>query len=86
MNVNIDLSNEIETALRRRAVESGQDVATYIKQIVTAQLAEDERESTASANSHEVFRKRLREIIDLHPRSNGQVDDSRESIDAGRGE
>jgi len=85
MNVSINFPAEIETTLLRRAAAAGMDVETFVKEFVTERLAE-EVPPPAKAASHAEFMARLRGIIDLHPKSNGLVDDSRESIYAGRGE
>ncbi len=85
MSVSIHFPDEIEHALRRRAAAVGQDITTFVTQIVTEQLA-DEPEVSARAASHEEFMAKLRGIISLHAISNGNVDDSRESIYAGCGE
>lgn len=51
-----------------------------------AKAAEEENTPPVKAVSHDEFMATLRAIIALHPRSNGSMDDSRESIYAGRGE
>ena len=85
MNVSIYFPTEIETTLRRRAAAVGKDVETIVQEIVTEVLAEDRSYQRGGA-SHEEFMAKVHEIISLHPVSNGLVDDSRESIYAGRGE
>jgi plasmid stability protein len=85
MNVSINFPAEIETTLLRRAAATGKDIGTIVKEFVTERLAE-ESPPPAKAASHDEFMARLHKIIDLHPMTNGSVDDSRESIYAGRGE
>jgi len=85
MNVSIHFPAEVESSLIRRAAAAGKDVETIVRDFVTERLAED-GPSPAKAASHEEFMARLDAIIRLHPVSNGSVDDSRESIYAGRGE
>jgi plasmid stability protein len=85
MNVNINFPAEIETTLLRRAAAAGKDVETLVKELVTERLAE-ESPAPAKLGSHDEFMAKLHEVIDLHPVSNGSMDDSRESIYAGRGE
>ncbi len=85
MNVSINFSAEIETALLRRAAAAGMDVETFVKEFVTERLAE-EIPPPAKVASHAEFMGRLHKVIDLHPMSNGSMDDSRESIYTGRGE
>lgn len=55
------------------------------RNIVTVRLAEESPLSTKVA-SHGEFMATLHAIIKLHPISNVSVDDSRQSIQAGRGE
>ena len=83
MNVSIHFPAEIETTLRRRAAAAGKDVETFVQEVVVERLAE---ESSNEARSHDEFMSRLRQIISMHPKSNGTLDDSRDSIYAGRGE
>ena len=64
---------------------AGKDVETIVRELVSEQLA-DEDDAPAKAASHEEFMAKLRAIIELHPGSGGSMDDSRESIYAGRGE
>lgn len=85
MNVRINFSAEIETALLRRAAIAGTDVETVIQELVAERL-EEESTPPAKPVSHDDFMDKLRAIIALHPRSNGSMDDRRESIYAGRGE
>ncbi len=79
------LPTEIETTLRRREAAVGKDVATFVQEVVSERLAEMASVGTG-ATSHVEFAAKVREIIHLHPVSNGSVDDSRESIYAGRGD
>jgi len=85
MNVSVHIPEEIEATLRQRASAAGKDVATVVQQYVVERLA-DEALVPAKISSHQEFMTRLRRVIALHPLSNGSVDDSRESIYAGRGE
>jgi plasmid stability protein len=85
MNVSINFPAEIETILLRRAAASGKDVETVVKELVSEGLAE-QNPPHAKVASHEEFMAKLQRFIDLHPASNGSMDDSRESIYAGRGE
>jgi hypothetical protein len=86
MTVSISFPAELEGMLRERAAAAGQDVAAFVQQAVSERLAAEVGPPPTEAASHEEFVKRLLEIIDLHPVSTWPVDDSRESIYAGRGE
>ena len=83
MNVSIDFSDEIETNLLRRAAAAGKDVETIVREFVTERLAEEPPPLTNAA-SHDEFMAKLNRVIELHPMSNGSLDDSRESIYSGR--
>ena len=83
MNVSIHFPAEIETILRRHAAAAGKDIETFVQEVVAERLAE---ESSHEALSHDEFMLRLRQVVSMHPKSNGTLDDSRDSIYAGRGE
>ena len=87
MRLTIDLPAEVEQALIRRAAAEGKDVATYVVEVVTEKVSESIPElPTSSDSTHDAFMARLRQIIAMHPRAGSTLDDSRESIYAGRGE
>lgn len=86
MNVSIHFPAEIERQLQQRAAAAGQDVESFVRQMVTEQLAEEAQNPAPQHASPDEFKARLRRIIDRHPGSRGRMDDSRESIYAGRGE
>jgi hypothetical protein len=86
MTLELKLSSDTEAKIRERAAESGQDVEAFVLQAVAEKLADaDSQPSPASRNGKEWMEK-LRAWIDLHPVVTHFVDDSRESIYAGRGE
>ncbi len=98
MNLNLDFPAEIEQALQHQATLAGLDLSSYIRELVTERLnrhpergseelatSTDNPQQTRDAIPHAEFQSRLKAIIAMHPRS-GHVDDSRESIYAGRGE
>jgi hypothetical protein len=88
MTVTIQFPAEIESTLRRRAATLGQDVESFVCQVVAESLAYDDAAAPTPprTNSHEEFKAKLRQIIDRHSVSMGRMDDSRESIYAGCGE
>lgn len=61
-------------------------ITTDATQSIAEAKAAGESTPPIKAVSHDEFMAKLRAIIALHPRSNGSMDDSRESIYAGRGE
>ena len=85
MNVSINFSSEIETQLLRRAAAAGQDVESFVRQVVTESLAEQSAEMPPKKVPSE-FRERMESWIALHPKLDNVIDDSRESIYVGRGE
>lgn len=85
MCLNVSFPREIENILRIRAAAAGKDVETFVQEIVTSEMA-DERLPNPNARSHQTFVTELRAMIERHGIKNGKIDDSRESIYAGRGE
>lgn len=85
MNVSISFPAEIESTLRHRAAAAGQDVATFVKEVVAEHLAEEE-ECFPPQPQQEDFAEWLSAWIKLHPVLDHAIDDSRESIYEGRGE
>ena len=86
MTLELQLSSETEAKIRERAAASGQDLAAFVLQAVTEKLAEIESQSSSPFQNGKDWREQLRAIIDLHPVVTHFIDDSRESIYAGRGE
>lgn len=80
MNLSIDFPAEIEAALKQRAAATGQDVAEVVKAIVSEQVQDSVRNRPDQELSSQEKMQLLREIIDRCPPSDGNVDDSRESI------
>ena len=86
MMLNLQLSSETEATIRQQAAVAGQDVEAFVLQAVAEKLADvDARSSLPSRNGKDWLQK-LHACIDLHPVVTRFVDDSRESIYAGRGE
>jgi hypothetical protein len=85
VTVKLQLSSETEAKVRQQAAASGQDVESFILEAVAEKLADvDSQPSSPSRNGNDWVQK-LRTCIDLHPVVTRFVDDSRESIYAGRG-
>jgi hypothetical protein len=84
MTLTIEFPAELEEALQQRAAEAGKDVVTYVMDAIVEQIEVDA--PSAVDLSPEEFKRRLHEIIEKHGVHCGHVDDSRESIYAGRGE
>ena len=87
MTLHIELPAAMENALLALAAAEGKDVSTFVAEVVTERLAVPGDEAPRpSASSPQGFAQRLQAWVDLHPRTGQPVDDSRESIYAGRGE
>ena len=84
MNVNFDLPDEFENVLSRRAATAGTDLATFVRQVVTESLIDADEDQPRTISPAE-FSRRLDSWIALHPVLDHPIDDSRESIYAGRG-
>ncbi|MCI0331691.1 MAG: hypothetical protein L0228_00520 [Planctomycetes bacterium] len=82
----VELSAEIEAKIRERAAASGQDVEAFVQQAVAEKLADADSQPSRPSLNHQEWQEKLRAFIDLHPVVTHFVDDSRESIYAGRGE
>ncbi len=85
MTLQLSLPAALEDQLRRRATEEGVNVEKYVEAAVIDRLNAC-TDSVPKQRSREEFFQALDDIIALHPRISGHVDDSRESIYAGRGE
>lgn len=85
MQLSIDIPAEIEAVLRLRAEAAGEDMATFVRHVVVESLFDSSENRPLSASPAE-FAQRLEAWIALHPVLGHAVDDSRDSIYAGRGE
>lgn len=85
MTISIEIPPEIEQELRRRAEALGEDLATYVRQVVTESVNETV-DPPKPKRSAEEFARRLDAWTALHPVLDHAIDDSRESIYEGRGE
>lgn len=90
VTLRIELPLAVETVLFARAAAEGKDVSTLVTEIVIEHLSPPEfnaaKTSRRRARWQKGFAERLQVWIDLHPRTGFPVDDSCESIYAGRGE
>ena len=85
MTLTIELTGDIEQRLQEQAAASGYDVPSYVQHLLAESAAED-WPLPFRGESPEAFMARLRAMIERHAVRCGHVDDSRESIYAGRGE
>jgi hypothetical protein len=84
VNLRIEVPANLELLLNERAQQAGVPVESFVLQAVTERLAESE--ATDSAINAEEFSLWLRQWADRFPKLDHAVDDSRDSIYAGRGE
>ncbi|MFN9714718.1 MAG: hypothetical protein ACK57G_13080 [Planctomycetota bacterium] len=84
VNLRIEVPANLENLLKERAHQAGVPVESFVLQSVTERLAESE--PTIVATNTEDFNLWLRKWADRFPKLEHPVDDSRESIYAGRGE
>jgi hypothetical protein len=84
MILELNVSEDIEKRLRERAAAAGQGVEQFVLEAVDEKLASVEQAGPRLTQSE--WEARLDACIARHPRVSHFVDDSRESIYAGRGE
>jgi plasmid stability protein len=83
MTVSINLPAEIENVLRLRAAAAGQDLESFVQRVVVETVNEGVESAPRKGTSAE-FAKRLDAWTALHPVLDHAIDDSRESLYAGR--
>ena len=84
MNLQIKLSQDVETLLVLRAKEAGVAVESYVLDAVKDRLCENQQATVGL--SAEQFSEWLSKWAHQFPKLESQVDDSRDSIYAGCGE
>jgi hypothetical protein len=84
MDVSINFPDELENALRRMSAAAGIEIGTFVKQIVVERSAEHHTHATSASISPQVFAERQAEWVKLHPILDHAIDDSRDSLYAGR--
>ncbi len=84
MNIKINLPDKLESILRERAAKEGVPIESFVIQAVTDRLADSNVDTNPISTSN--FSQWLREWSSRFPKLGQRVDDSRESIYAGRGE
>jgi hypothetical protein len=85
MSISINFSPEVEAALAKRAEIVGRDIPSLVQEFVAERLADDVSKPVRKLSAKD-FMARLETIANRHPGVSTFVDDSRESIYAGRGE
>lgn len=86
MTLNITFPTEIENAIRARAAAAGIDIESFVTSVVYEEVAEDVQPKRPRKISPDERARRAEAWVKLHPALDHAVDDSRESIYAGRGE
>lgn len=85
MTISIHLSEEAERRLIARAAAAGQDLESFVNQVLAEELS-NETSHLSQAVQPEDFSQRLRKLIADHGVRCGSFDDSRDSIYAGCGQ
>lgn len=83
--MNLNLPPEVEHALSQQANAAGQSLEAYVRHRL-AELVEEDNESLTPIPDKTAWAKRFQEWVASHRIITHYVDDSRESIYAGRGE
>jgi hypothetical protein len=84
MTLTLNLTPETETRLRQQAELLGQDVSEFVLQAVSEKLADADQ--SRPIDDIDEWTRKLHAVIARHPKVTHFIDDSRESIYAGRGE
>jgi hypothetical protein len=83
MNLKIEIPDEIGSVMQKRAMAAGTDLATFLGRVVV-ENANEVGSETRAAVSVDDFIRRQTAWVALHPHLDHAIDDSRESIYAGR--
>ena len=83
MHVEIEIPDEIGRVLKKRAAAAGTDLTTFVGQVVVESAKEDQSDTHSSTNVDDFIRRQAAWVA-LHPRLDHAIDDSRETIYAGR--
>jgi hypothetical protein len=86
MTITLSLPTETSQKLQARAAETGKDVATLIREAVDKKLSVPEDLSDPSGLPYAQWKPRFDTRVGGRPAAAHFIDDSRESIYAGRGE
>ena len=86
MNLQIHLPPNLENALKLRATAAGKDIASFVVDALREELAQEEPTTNFTDPAVLSFGDWLTRWRERAPKTNHFVDDSRESIYAGRGE
>ena len=86
MTLKVNLSPETEAKIRQLAAASGQNVEAIVLEAVAEKLADADLQPPRPSLNDQEWQEKLQAFINLHPVVTHFVDDSRESIYAGRGE
>lgn len=86
MTLTLHLTPEIENRLRHWANQAGKNPETIALEALNEKLAEADSQPSHTAGNDAEWKAKLSACIALHPTVTHPLDDSRESIYAGRGE
>ncbi|TWU37422.1 hypothetical protein [Novipirellula artificiosorum] len=83
MTIELELSPDVQKSLEQKAREKGVDVKTFVENLVQAAAVSPEQGAKLRG---EALEEAFKELTHGLPPLGNDVDDSRESIYAGRGE
>jgi hypothetical protein len=86
VTLELELSPETEAKVRQLAASTGKNIEAIVLEALAEKLDETDSQPSRPSLTQQEWREKLRAFIDLHPVVSHFVDDSRESIYAGRGE
>ena len=86
MTLTLSFPPEVEACLGERAAAAGQDVESFVREAVEEKLATAATATGPEGKSYEQWAEEFKAWIARHKPVSHFVDDSRESIYAGRGE
>jgi hypothetical protein len=86
MTLTLHLTPETENRLRQWASQAGKNPETVALEALNEKLAEADSQPSHTVGNDAEWTEKLHACIALHPTATNPLDDSRESIYAGRGE
>jgi hypothetical protein len=86
MSFTIPLSDELAEKTRLRARREGKEIAAFVQEAVEEKLARPVESAASLQQNYNQWHREFQAWIESHAPTGHCVDDSRESIYAGRGE
>jgi hypothetical protein len=86
MNVELRLSSEFEHALQQHVAATGEDVDSFVSEVVEENLRAEVESARRKQPRPGTFEERIKAWANRHPRLDHEIDISTESIYKGCGE